>query len=685
MRTNPPNRRRPHKEELAIAIIPRVNPGDVTRIAPLPGVRNNTQVSSAPVSQLADATRGVQKLATDLYQQHQERNDTTAVMAARRKLSDWEASTFDPGNAEGIGKFKGGNALGAGDALLPDLDRTVDNIDSTLTPRQRAMFGQVSQSFRESVQSRLTQHMTREHEGFLQSEQKSAVTSMIGDAVGAELRGDATTAQRTLAETLAMQGAADRANGYGEESQTAQANQRSLTTAFHAGVLDTLIDRDYEGAERYLALHHEDMDQGEAAKAEAKLRPLSEANEADELARLYLHGGAAETGSDGVPQPRAASDIVAVKRDYRAIAAANGATITSLQRPNIGIGAGAKSQHITGTAADFRTNDLSGEQVSKLMADLRGAGFEVIDERKPQKGSTGPHIHAELPKGGRTGQPASMATASSVGEALARADAITDPRKRRDVKASIRSLHSAMESDRIESERTALEGMRERVANGSGNLQSRLGSDFALAQQQGWLPSLAGMMDDRLVTTDPERLDHWERMRAYTPEEFVKHPVGILADPDLSTSDKEGLIRDIATLKNPKKADQVARWASEEQQLSLAVADMGLAGSKNAAARGEFRKTFYVEKRAFVEKNRREPNADETQGMLNRLKLPFVKSGFLGFGGGTRRAYQGAEEGYRVPDDARAQIIAEAKRNGVANPTDEQIVRRYFDTAGNTP
>jgi len=87
----------------------------------------------------------------------------------------------------------------------------------------------------------------------------------------------------------------------------------------------------------------------------------------------------------------------AVQADFRTIAEKHGATITSMERPVIARGAGVRSQHPKGTAADFRTKDKTPEQVEALMTDLRAAGFEVIDERNTDE----PHIHAELPPGGR--------------------------------------------------------------------------------------------------------------------------------------------------------------------------------------------------------------------------------------------------------------------------------------------
>ena len=98
---------------------------------------------------------------------------------------------------------------------------------------------------------------------------------------------------------------------------------------------------------------------------------------------------------------------------FAAIAARNGSQVTSGIRPVLpGVGAGANSQHPKGTAADFRTNGLQPQQVAALMGDLRNQGFEVIDERDNRNGR-GPHIHAELPPGGRRVMPAQKASGPS--------------------------------------------------------------------------------------------------------------------------------------------------------------------------------------------------------------------------------------------------------------------------------
>src|SRR5690606_37485293 len=49
------------------------------------------------------------------------------------------------------------------------------------------------------------------------------------------------------------------------------------------------------------------------------------------------------------------------------------------------------------TARDWSVKGKTQAEIDAFVADLRAAGFEVITEPH----GTGPHVHAELPKGGR--------------------------------------------------------------------------------------------------------------------------------------------------------------------------------------------------------------------------------------------------------------------------------------------
>lgn len=111
--------------------------------------------------------------------------------------------------------------------------------------------------------------------------------------------------------------------------------------------------------------------------------------------------------SQAAPMQMPPTDPVAVRDTFKSIAERTGFRITSMERPVMpGVGAGARSQHPKGTAADFSVAGKTPEQKAQLMAELRAQGFEVIDESDGKTG-TGPHIHAELPPSGR--RPASPA------------------------------------------------------------------------------------------------------------------------------------------------------------------------------------------------------------------------------------------------------------------------------------
>jgi len=150
-----------------------------------------------------------------------------------------------------------------------------------------------------------------------------------------------------------------------------------------------------------------------------------------------------------------------VQSDYRTLASAYGATITSMTRTpaqNAAVGGAANSQHLAGTdtACDFV---VPPDKADAFMADAKARGYQVIDERK--KGGTGPHIHLQLPPnvGAAPLPPATRA------EAIAIADHITDPIRRRGVMQEIDKHFQIAESQRQESERSLSEAVYTAVYN----------------------------------------------------------------------------------------------------------------------------------------------------------------------------------------------------------------------------
>ncbi|MFT4247684.1 MAG: transglycosylase SLT domain-containing protein [Pseudomonas sp.] len=176
---------------------------------------------------------------------------------------------------------------------------------------------------------------------------------------------------------------------------------------------------------------------------------------------------------------------------------------------------------------------------------------------------------------------------------------------------------------------------------------------------------------------DPVLMDKLQRLRADDPSAFAKQNLAEYADK--LSGDTYLSLRNAQ--KEASKPQKQAQWATEGQLLSLATTDMGLDGEDNAKKRGLFLTRYYQAKKAWMQKNgNREPTADEMQGIVNPLKLPFVKSDF--FGTGKRYGFQDPVAGFHVPDDDRAEILKSFGKRGINNPTEQQITAAYINGAG---
>jgi len=93
-------------------------------------------------------------------------------------------------------------------------------------------------------------------------------------------------------------------------------------------------------------------------------------------------------------------------KDMEALAKGQGFTVTSGYTQT---GHNVNSPHYDGRAIDVRTRDKTPEQIDALIAQMKQAGYEAVDERTTPAGPvwTGPHIHFQAPRGGAKSQPAS--------------------------------------------------------------------------------------------------------------------------------------------------------------------------------------------------------------------------------------------------------------------------------------
>jgi peptidase M15-like protein len=154
---------------------------------------------------------------------------------------------------------------------------------------------------------------------------------------------------------------------------------------------------------------------GESVKAALQVLNSLEAQEMGGAPQASTSNGGGQNGALPKLQGPATGDVADVQSDYQTLADMFGMEVTSTKRSpgeNTKVGGVSNSQHVSGTAADFRTKGVPEETIEAFMAEARAAGYEVIDERNQTRG-TGPHIHIELPKGGRRQAAAAPRAAAS--------------------------------------------------------------------------------------------------------------------------------------------------------------------------------------------------------------------------------------------------------------------------------
>lgn len=251
--------------------IPRT-PGPQVQVQQGPQVRDTTRVDDSGGQAIARGLQQMAGVASDFAQRIQERNDTAALMSARRELSEWENATFDPGNPDGINRFKGLNALEANDVILPDLQKRVSEISERLTPRQRQQFESIALNFEDGIGSRLNTYMDREHSAAIQAEQRAAVENLGRDAVLAGSAGDLDRQDMLLAELTGMAEASLRGDGMGDEA--VRSAQRSLVSSVRRQTIEASATANPFHAQELLERYRDDLLPEDVQKVENTLFPV---------------------------------------------------------------------------------------------------------------------------------------------------------------------------------------------------------------------------------------------------------------------------------------------------------------------------------------------------------------------------------------------------------------------------
>lgn len=657
-------------------LIPRATP--TTQVAPLPGVRQTARLDTSGLQ------RGLDTLGRQIgavLEQQRARIDHARLMEARAELANLGNSLHDPQNPEGVLSFRGERALEANERLLPKVDQRITQIRQRLTPTQQAQFDGIAAGWRESFTAGLNRHMAQESEQAIAAKGAAFTASLANEAALHGLSGRVDLQQASIAELQAANARRLQLNGAPAEQIAHES--AVLASGVYRQTVTGLAARSIPEAVGYFNRTADYLTAADRVAVEAVLFPAIRADVGTQAGMAAINGGDIAAPPVLRSGQEITRDAESVQATFRDIAQRHGATITSMVRPIIARGAGARSQHPKGTAADFRTRDKTPEQVEALMSELRAAGFEVIDERNTDQ----PHIHAELPPVGSTGAAARFAgPARNVTEALQRlreSPVAKDPVALRAAEQYVRQEFAFRKAEQQEAERATAEAIFQKAAGAPANTPlNRVLSPEELAWLAMHESTNAAISrwrkltaEGQVIEDDPVLVDGLRRLQATDPGTFARTNLAQYADRLSGAT----LVTLTNAQKEAGKPGKAAQWASEAELLRLAYAELGITGQGNADKRGQFDLAFRREVRAFVQEKGREPNADETQSLINRLKSPFVRRTWWG-GTATRRLYEGAAEGFTVPPTARAQIVEALTEAGIEAPTEAQIVAAYLDT-----
>lgn len=718
-------------------IIPR-SPGPQVQVDSGPQVRMNARADDSGAQALARAGSQVADVVGEFAARQQQVNDTTAVLQARRQLSDWENNAFNPANANGISKYRGKDALGASDALLPDLDSQTASITERMTPRQRRQFSAVAASFRDGIAGRLNTYATQQHSEYLAAEQKAAIDNVGQDAVNAGLTGDMERQAMGLEELVGMNRARRQAEGMGD--QLILAEERGLVSAVRARTVEGMAtSRPFE-AQAYFEAHHDQILPEDRQRIERVLYPVVSDAAAEIDADAILAGAdpAAyhDPGQRGRgPSPQIAkildeeADAAGVPREYLySLAEQESSFDPTAQGEVLDDGdraTGLLQYRVTSAGGIDRTDPRASARraarefaersrkggvefaVAAHFAGEGGADAVVNRGRRAENPKTAQYVQDVMGRAQRwrvavAGADAQAAQQgvprtppASEADALERARSITDPRRRAAVQAKIRDRFQLSDLRRQEEDRSASESAYTAI-NQAGNpnapLREILGATtYAWAERKGHLQSLEALrrkkIESGFVQDDPVLAETLNRQAVIAPKEFARTNLYAVADK-LSTQTLDELLKRQKEANDPSKR---ADWATQQERIDSGLRTLGLdVAGDNRNADGEFMakppkkklEERKVQRAQFAQVYREAERAfiqrtgkAPTPEQSDQLLRSVVRNVATDIPGKLSRA--GAIEGFgaALPAVDREEIIQSFQASTGRTPTEAEIVR----------
>ncbi|WCE04422.1 transglycosylase SLT domain-containing protein [Pseudoxanthomonas sp. JBR18] len=666
-------------------IIPR-SPGPQVQVQAAPSVRNTAQVDFSPAIRTGEILGGA---VAQYAQREKDKADLTAVMAARRQLSDWEGNTFRPDNPDGIAKYQGKESLNAANALLPDLDSRVSDIRAGLTRDQQAQFDRVAYSFRDSVQNRVANYADREYAGYEAAERKATMENVSQDAVSAAVSGDYGLAETRMQEVLGIARAAYQTQGYGEEA--IKASERGIVSSVRRQTVVGMMTRDPFAAEAYYQRFADQMTPEDRAVTERTLLPYVEDRQADADATWAEQGGADPDNvpaARGAPSPEvsAALDEAAAKhgvpREYLyALAEQESGFNPKAKNPQAlddGDHAEGLLQYRRATSAQLGNFDRTDPRASadaaarqfKERMDKGGAAYAIAahfagDEgadavvnrgRVDENPKTALYVRqvsgraARWRASGADGTAVMPGPAATKGDALARVDSIADPRRRAAAERRLKDRWEVAKLQREDADKTTGMSVYQKVTEASATTplsqilspdeMSLVGRTASLNESIERFRKLQA--SGAIVQDDPVTLDRLHRLQATDPGAFARTPLAEYADK-LSGATMAKLADDQRQAGNAAKR---ADWSTQDERVSRGMTMLGIGkegdasgkGSDAANAprerlRGEFRIAYQNAEAALMQGTGKKPTPEQADVLLRTVAKQFaprMTSGALG-------------------------------------------------------
>lgn len=627
-------------------LIPRA-PLPTATAGGIPSVRNEARIDNRVQQQ---AIREVVSGAGELAQQWQDRNDTAALLKARRELSDWETNAFDPSSAEGISKYRGGNALNARTELSPKMDERIGAIREGLTPGQRARFDAIAGQWRDDVSTRLNNHMDREHSQYLENEEESSIATITQDAVLAGGAGDFERQDQVANEVITMRQRQLAAKGYAPESATSRRIVFDLGSSIRAQTVAGMVSSRPIEAAAYFDKHMGQMTPADRLRTEALVRPVLDDVQGDRDAQWAMNGGVDLPPADVAVSRRGepAADIAKILDEEADAAGIDRADLYALAEQESGFNPKAKNPEALddGDQAEglfqYRKTSAGGIDRSDARASARRAAQEFASRSKKggrqyaiaahfageggaeavvQRGKT-----AENPKTARYvrevearsqawrgGEAKFIAPAATEADALERAQSITDPGRRQTAMRKIRENWSIRETRERESDKALSEQVYTTIQqNPNVPLRQSLGAQtYAKYEREGRIDGLETLRKNAIERTfvqdNPTLAEALYRESVLSPNTFAQRNLYENAN-DLSTQTLQDLLKRQASTSDPAAR---ADWATEAQRIDSGLTQLGLSSNQDTKAnkdsRDKQRDAFAIiyrnAEKAFIQSN----------------------------------------------------------------------------------